>query len=152
MFVYIIGNSKENIFKLGIARDPFKHLTSIQSGNPYKLSVISKLCVESKNAATLMEGLGRKRLSEYEGAGEWFVNLPDGLHEQFGNGHYLRSLAASAGVKIAESKMRSLRRKGTNLQGLSDIAKDQGLTFEDILGKVEQAYDEGVSIDKIICQ
>ena len=48
MFVYIIGNAEKNVFKLGIAGDPFKQLSSIQVGNPYSLSIVCKICVRDK--------------------------------------------------------------------------------------------------------
>lgn len=150
MFVYIIGNAEQNIFKLGMAGDPFKRLSSIQTGNPYKLSIICKICVQNKNAAALIERLGHKELSKYEGVGEWFMNVPDYLSAQFASGHYLRSLASKADVQPTDRDEYAISNGTVSLQRLTPIAKRNGLTFEDILERVEQAYDEGVPIDSII--
>ena len=150
MFVYIIGNAEQNIFKLGIAGDPSKRLSIMQAGNPYKLSIICKICVQNKNAAALIEGLGRKDLSEYEEVGEWFVNVPNVLLNQFASGHYLRSLAGKAGVRPVNRDEYAISSGRDDLQRLTPIAKRHGLTFEDILEKVEQAYDQGIPIDDII--
>ncbi len=150
MFVYIIGNAEQNIFKLGMAGDPFKRLSSIQTGNPYKLSLICKICVQNKNAAALIERLGHKELSQYEGVGEWFMNVPDDLSAQFASGHYLRSLASKVDIQPIDRDEYAISSGTVNLQRLTSIAKSNGLTFEDILQKVEQAYDEGVPIDALI--
>ncbi len=150
MFVYIIGNAEQNIFKLGMAVDPFKRLSSIQTGNPYKLSIICKICVQNKNAAALIERLGHKELSKYEGIGEWFMNVPDDLFAQFSSGHYLRSLASKADIQPINQDKYAISSGTVNLQRLTPIAKSNGLTFEDILEKVEQAYDKGVPIDALI--
>ena len=150
VFVYIVGNAEKNIFKLGIAADPFECLTNVQAGNPYRLSIVSKICVESKNAAVLVEGLGRKRMKEYAEADGWFVGLPNEIYKQFEGDHFLGAIAAQAGVKIVDRNKQAAYSKGKYLQRLSDIALEQGLTFENVLEKVEQAYDEGASIDKVM--
>lgn len=150
MFVCIIGNVEQNIFKLWIAVDPLKGLSNVQVANPYKLSVISKVCVKNRNAATLIERLSRQSLSQYEGAGEWIVNAPASLSTQFVNGRYLPSLARQAGVQVIQRDEYATPAGSDNLQRLSPLAKRRGLTFEEILGRVEQAYDESRSIDEII--
>lgn len=150
MFVYIIGNAKQNIFQLGVAGDPAKRLSSIQTGNPYKLSVICKICVQNKNAAALVERLGHKELSKYEGASEWFINVPDAFLTQFTSGHYLRSLASKAGVRLINRDEYAISSGQDDLQRLTPIAKRKGLTFETILEKVEQAYNQGTPIDDLL--
>ncbi|MEO0647263.1 MAG: hypothetical protein AAFZ17_14090 [Cyanobacteria bacterium J06650_10] len=152
MFVYILGSVEQNIFKLGVAADPFKVLARMQSGNPYRLSIVSRICVRNKNNAALIEGLGRRDLKQYEGAGEWLIDVPAGLPEQFTDGHYLRSLSNRAGVKLLKQSELSTPIKHANLQRLSNAAKRQGLTFDDILNKVQQAYAHGVSIDEIMAE
>ncbi len=149
MFVYIIGNVEQNVFQLGIAEDPFKRLSSIQIGNPYRLSIISKIGVESKNAASQVEKLGRKELSEYEGMGSWFMNMPEGLLTQLVSGHYLSLLASKAGVKPMTQVGRSDRTKPAGTHRLAAVAEQNGLTFEEALEKVEQAYDQGIPIDDL---
>lgn len=148
MFVYIIGNAEQNIFELGIAGDPFKRLSAVQPGSPYKLAVICQVCVRNKNEAALVERLGRGNLGKYKGAGEWFVNLPDELCTQFVSGHFLRAIAHKAGVKIIDRKGSGIAGSRAGLQRLAPIARQKGLAFEDILKKVEQAYDLGIPIDE----
>ena len=100
----------------------------------------------------MIEGLGRRDLKQYEGAGEWLIDLPAGLSEQFTNGHYLRSLSDKAGVKPLSQSDLSAPVRHANLQRLSSTAKRQELTFDDILGKVQQAYVQSVPIDEIIVE
>ena len=150
MFVYIVGNVEQRIFSIGVARDPLKHLASIQSGNPYKLSVISEARVPNKNAALMVERLAKKDLSEYAGTGEWIVGIPKFLMEQFENGHYLRALVSKAGIQPAQEKAPAPIAGRANLQRLTPAADRQRMTFEDILQKVEQAYDEEISIDELM--
>jgi len=145
MFVYIVGNTEQSIFKLGIAVDPFQSLSSLQEGNPYRLSLLCKLCMSSKNEANLVEQLGRKGLEKYEGARGWYVGVPESLSAQFAGGHYLRLLASQAGA--ACSNRQTAPKGRTNLQRLIPIAKRSDLSFEDVFEKVERAYTEGVPID-----
>lgn len=150
MFVYIIGNAEQNIFKLEVAGDPFRQLAEAQAGNPHKLSVLCKIGVQNKNVAALVQQLGRKELSQYEGAGEWFLNVPEYLLAQLENGHYLRAIAGKAGVEIIDQKAASSTAGKGGLHRLTPKAQHSGLTFEEILEKVEQAYDQGVPIDKMM--
>lgn len=147
MFVYIIGNPEQNIFKLGIASDPFLELSSLQAGNPYKLSILCKICVSSRNEASLVEQLGRKELSQYESEGEWHANVPKALSNQFASDYYLLRLATRVGAKLSDRRQQAMPRGRTNLQRLTPLVSHNGLTFEDVLKKVEQAYDEGIAID-----
>jgi len=158
VFVYIIGNADQNIFKLGMASDPFQKLSSLQEGNPYKLSIFCKVCAGSKNEAALVEALGRRELAEYEGAGGWYTSVPEVLSAQFASDHYLRRLAGRAEVTLSDAFLKGRRNRGqqtaskgrTNLQRLSPIVKRDGLTFEEVLERVEQAYEEGRAIDSLL--
>lgn len=78
------------------------------------------------------------------------MNVPDGLFAQFASGHYLRSLANKANVQPIDRDKHAISGGTANLQSLTPIAKSNGLTFEDILEKVEQAYDKGVPIDVLL--
>lgn len=147
MFVYIIGNSDKNVFKLGVGSDPFQILSSLQGGNPYKLAILCKLCVSSKNEANLIEQTGHKELKKYEGAGGWYADIPEVLSTQFVSDHYLRLLASKVGV--VPSSQQFTPRGRTNLQRLTPIAKRNELSLEDALARVEKAYDEGISIDSL---
>ncbi|MEM6599366.1 MAG: hypothetical protein AAF635_14595, partial [Cyanobacteria bacterium P01_C01_bin.69] len=141
---------EQNVFQLGVANDPFKRLAGVQASNPYKLSIISKLRVQSKNAAALIETLGHRSLGEYTAAGGWFAEVPDELVTQFTDGHYLRSLARRTGAKVSDRTQQATPKSKVDLRRLTPIAKQNGLTFAAILEKVEQAYDQGVFIDDLI--
>lgn len=152
MFIFIVGNIEQSIFKIGVAKDPLKSLLSMQSGNPYKLSVISKARVPHKNAASMVEQLAHRELDRYKGAGEWLMSVPTALSEQFVNGHYIGMLLSKADVKPAKETESATAMGRDDLQRLTVVAEKQGLTFEDILGKVEQAYVEGMAIDKVMTE
>ncbi|MGD1895649.1 MAG: hypothetical protein ACFB16_01710 [Phormidesmis sp.] len=151
MFVYIVGNIEQNIFRLGVASDPLVALQQMQQGNPYQLSVISKIRVRNKNEATLVEQLGYKQLSCHTDAGEWLVNVPTDVSALFSQDHWLRSLASRAGVKLLErNEPTTARRSPADLQRLLPIVKKRELTFEEVLCKVEQAYNTETSIDEVL--
>ena len=149
MFVYIVGSSEQNVFKLGVAEDPFQKLSQLQAGNPYKLSVLCKICVDNKNAAALVEALGHRDLKKYEGAGGWYVSVPDVLSAQFVSDHYLRLLASRADVRIRDRTRQTSLKGQANLQRLTPIAVKEEWDFDNVLKRVEYAYDRGVPIDKL---
>lgn len=146
-FVYIIGNAEQGIFKLGIAEDPLGQLARLQEGNPHKLSLMSKVRLKDRNSALVVEALGRKLLKAHEGAGQWYVNLPDELSGQFMSDEYLLLLASGANVQIAKKGDRAALNSTVASHRLSRKAQEAGLTFDDILSRVEQAYEEGIAID-----
>lgn len=146
-FVYIVGNVEQRIFKLGIADDPLGFLASLQAGNPHKLSLISKVRLKDHNSALLVESLGRKLLSEYEGAGGWYLSVPDELAAQFSSDEYLLFLASGADVRIEKGSDRASRSGTSASHRLSHRAQKEGLTFDDVLSRVEEAYEEGIVID-----
>ena len=148
MFICVVGSLEQNIFRLELTGDPTGHLSRLQASNPYELSILSKLCVRNRNEAKMMMGLGRKELGEYEGGGGWLVSLPAGLSAPLVSGHYLRSLASKAGVQPVDKSEQTTSFASDDLRRLSADAKRKGLTFQNILGKVEQAYAESASIDE----
>ena len=150
MFVYIVGNVEQNIFRIGTAKDPIKHLPIIQAGNPYQLSMIAQVCLKNKNAASLVESLSRQDLREYEGAGEWITSLPEGLLAQLVSGRYLRAIADEAGVTILDQKKRTASNNSDDLRRLLPIVKRKDLDFRDVVDSVDKAYSNGVPIDEII--
>ena len=150
MFVYIIGNVEQNIFKLGTAVSPSKQLSSLQKGNPYKLSIVCKICLQNKNSAVLIERMGLDELAQRGEASDWITNLPERLVAQFESGHYLRSLAVKANAEVVSRDGQAAPSGRANLQRLTPTAKRKGLTFEDVLNRVEQAYTQGESIDEVI--
>lgn len=150
MFVCVVGSVEQNIFRLEPTGDPAGYLSRLQASNPYKLSVLSKLCVQNQNEAKMMVGLGRKELGDYEGGGGWLVSLPAGLSAPLVSGHYLRSLANRAGVQPMDKNEQTVSPGLDDLRHLSAGAKRRGLTFQEILSRVEQAYEQGKSIDEIL--
>jgi len=116
MFVYIVGSIEQNIFKLGVAGNPLKHLPSIQAGSPYALSILSEVCLKNRSAAVMAEKLGYQDLSKYQGSREWLVDVPSSLSTQFTNGHYLRALSDKAGVSIVSRSDRTAPIGSANLQ------------------------------------
>jgi len=148
-FVYIIGNVEQGFFKLGITEDPLAHLVRIQGGSPHKLSLISKVCLKDRNSAVLVEALGHKLLGQYEGANGWYLNIPGELVSQFMRDDYLLFLASGAGVQLAKKSDRASMSSTAALHRLSRKAVQAGLTFDDILSRVEESYEEGVVIDSL---
>ena len=150
MRVFVIGNIEQNVFQLVAASDPQAYLLNIQLGSPYEISVLSQICVKNKNAAALVESLGGREMQAYRGRGGWILNVPVGLAAQLASDRYLRSLADRAGVEVVDESRTSTTQNSTDLQRLTATAKRKELTFQDVLDRVEQAYSEGVPIDKII--
>lgn len=150
MFVYIVGNVEQNIFRLEIASNPDQRLPIIQMGSPYELSIVSKVCVRNRNAAALIESLSRQDLKAYEGLGSWVSDVPDGLLAQLVSGRYLRSLADKADVRLVGDREQNMRKSPDDLQRLSVTARRRELTFQDVLDSVERAYTEELPIDETL--
>ena len=148
-FVYIVGNVEQNIFKLGVSDDPLGHLASIQEGNPHRLSLISKVGLKDSNSALLVEALGRKLLSQYEGISGWYLEVPGELTSQFVNGEYLLFLVSGSGAQAALNSDRTSPNSTAAFHRLSRKAQKEKLTFDDVLSRVEEAYEEGVSLDSL---
>ena len=147
--VYIIGNVEQGIFKLGIADDPLGQLAKLQEGNPHKLSLISKVRLKDRNSALVVEASSRRLLSQYEGAGQWYVGVPGELSAQFAGDEYLKLAASGAGVAIARRGDRAALNSTVASHRLSRKAQAQGLSFDDVLSRVERAYEEGIAIDSL---
>lgn len=148
-FVYIVGNVERGIFKLGVDDDPLARLAALQEGNPHKLSLVSKVRLKDDNSALVVEALGRKLLKQYEGAGEWYLDVPDDLSSQFISDDYLLLLASGANVQIDRSKEYAVRNSTASSHRLSKKAQKAGLSFDDVLSRVEQAYYDGQAIDEL---
>lgn len=71
-YVYIIGNKKEGICKIGYSKNPFKRLKELQTGCPYKLEIF---VVVRGNIST--ESLLQKKYKKYKSNGEWFFYKED---------------------------------------------------------------------------
>ena len=150
MFVYIVGNVEQNIFRIGTAKVPVKHLPTIQAGNPYTLSIVSQVCFKNKNAAALVESLSRQDLKAYEGAGEWITNVPAGLLAQLVSDRYLRAIADEAGVAVLDKRKQTVSSNSDDLRRLLPTVKRKDLDFREVLDSVDKAYSDGVTIDELI--
>lgn len=66
-WVYFIGNRENKIVKIGYSRSPKTRLKELQTGCPYKLSIIYLLPGGIK-----LEKLLHKKYEDYKLNGEWF--------------------------------------------------------------------------------
>jgi hypothetical protein len=62
--------------KVGITRDPKRRLSSLQSGNPYPLSIYGVVRVERRECVAGLEAFVHERLKDRRLAGEWFAVEP----------------------------------------------------------------------------
>lgn len=67
-FIYFIGNLKEEICKIGTSVEPEKRLNEIQTGCPYKLSILKTV----KGGGIENERIYHNRFEMYYMRGEWF--------------------------------------------------------------------------------
>jgi len=73
MYIYII-ESKENIVKIGISKDPGRRLKQLQTGSSDKLKLIYKIEVDDKRAKYLEKKI--HHINNFDRInGEWF-NIP----------------------------------------------------------------------------
>lgn len=66
--LYVIGNKSKDVCKIGISTNPDKRLKQLQTGCPYKLSILAIV----KGMDYESERNLHKRYSEYRINGEWF--------------------------------------------------------------------------------
>ena len=66
-YIYVVGNKKESVCKIGYSKDPFKRIKSIQTGCPFKLHIFLII----RGNRTIEKQLHRKYKS-YKHTGEWF--------------------------------------------------------------------------------
>lgn len=66
-FIYVFGNFKKEICKIGYSTNPLKRLNSIQTGCPFKLEIILILRGDRKIEKNL-----HKKYKKYKTNGEWF--------------------------------------------------------------------------------
>lgn len=59
-------------YKIGVAKDPFVRLKSLQTGNKNQLSIIF---TEQKNNAYKVEKYLHARFSKHRMSGEWFTGI-----------------------------------------------------------------------------
>lgn len=68
-YVYIVGNRTARMYKVGIAKDVNARLRQIQTGSPFKLSIIS--AAECENPRDI-EKRAHALLKDFRVQGEWF--------------------------------------------------------------------------------
>lgn len=73
-FVYVIGNFKYKFFKVGFSIDPYKRLTSIQTGCPFQVSIILII-----NATMNYEKKLHYKFRRDSTVGEWFKYKKNGV-------------------------------------------------------------------------
>ncbi len=67
-FIYVVGNKKNKVCKIGYSTNPPKRIKSIQTGCPFRLCF---LLIIKGNRTT--EKLLHKKYKKYKTNGEWFV-------------------------------------------------------------------------------
>ncbi len=67
--VYLIKNSEENTYKIGVGKNPRRRLAQLQTGNSSELLLIDAYSTEF---AYKIEKVFHKRYSHFKKEGEWF--------------------------------------------------------------------------------
>ena len=79
-YVYIIQELNElntKRIKIGKANKPTKRLRTLQTGNPYTLTLLGTIECEDSEEANTLERQIHARLSKDRRRGEWFINSLD---------------------------------------------------------------------------
>ena len=74
-YVYFITDGHGHI-KIGKADDTYQRLKELQTGNPYKLSFLLTVMLDSVSDAFDLEQRLHSKFSEYRMEGEWFEAEP----------------------------------------------------------------------------
>lgn len=74
-YVYFIIDGHGHI-KIGKADDTYKRLNELQTGNPYKLSILLTVMMTSVNDAFSLEQELHQLFKDYRLEGEWFEAEP----------------------------------------------------------------------------
>jgi len=79
-WIYIIGDT-ESPYKIGFTKDPEKRLSTLQTGNPKKLTIHYKEQI-NENEVKFIEKQIHKELKRKKISGEWFdISLDDAIAE-----------------------------------------------------------------------
>jgi len=70
-YVYIVRQG-EMFIKVGVSHNIVKRIALMQTGNPYKLKLMTSFPFESRAEAFEMERLLHKKLASCNKRGEWF--------------------------------------------------------------------------------
>ena len=68
-FIYLIKNSEDCTYKIGVAKDPRKRLKEIQTGNSSELLIVDMYQTEN---SFKIEKILHRRYSHLHKHGEWF--------------------------------------------------------------------------------
>lgn len=71
-FVYLIEDSNNNVYKIGVTKDLDKRIKSLQTGNACELKF---LCAYSTKYPYRLETMLHNKFSQYKELNEWY-NLP----------------------------------------------------------------------------
>ena len=74
-YVYFITDNHGHI-KIGKTDDTYKRLKELQTGNPYKLSILLTIMMTSVNDAFSLEQELHQLFKDYRLEGEWFEAEP----------------------------------------------------------------------------
>jgi predicted GIY-YIG superfamily endonuclease len=76
MYVYIIecdcGNYVNNPLKIGVAEDPKNRISQLQTGNPFRLKLITQIPCDSRKQAEYIERELHYQFRKFHMHGEWF--------------------------------------------------------------------------------
>lgn len=73
LYCFIFAIKEDIYFKIGISSDINQRLQSVQTGNPFKLYLLFKVAIPSKENALLLEKSLHTRLWKNRLEGEWFT-------------------------------------------------------------------------------
>lgn len=77
-YIYIIGSSETPaVCKIGLAKDPAKRLSQLQTGHPMPLKIWHTFHCQSREMALHREQKAHKLFSQHRMSGEWFGVSPD---------------------------------------------------------------------------
>ncbi len=74
-YVYFITDSHGHI-KIGKTDDVVKRLSELQTGNPFKLSIILTIMLKTIEDAFSLENALHRKFKDYQLEGEWFEEGP----------------------------------------------------------------------------
>lgn len=74
-YVYFITDGQGHI-KIGKADDTYKRIKELQTGNPYKLSFLLTVMLDSVSDTFELEQELHSKFSQYRMEGEWFKGEP----------------------------------------------------------------------------
>ncbi len=74
-YLYVIGEENGGSVKVGISSKPKKRLSSLQVGNPNRLSIIYTIGPLDRRDVEVLERKTHSRYGMYRKSGEWFDGI-----------------------------------------------------------------------------